>query len=152
MERVAYELHRRVRRTFSLLPGLSFNRRSERIANKVAPLIGPFAAGKNRARSKANKFGPFQLRVTQMESELFFDVIQTGGKLCVVVNSDHQFFKDVLEPLAQGTVGPKEAATTLELILLAYARAEKLLGNKIDKKTLHSLREAWSNALGAFLT
>ena len=79
----------------------------------------------------------------------FFDFVLENGRLVLVLDPHHPFYKTVYKPLLDGaTPREREMRTQLELILLAIARCEAAgTGSKFRE-----LRLAWSHVLATFLT
>jgi hypothetical protein len=82
----------------------------------------------------------------------FFNYARAEGKLVLVLNPEHQFYRLVYKPLLesedQRDVGIR---TSIDLLLLAAARAEALLEGKDALKVAEQLRANWSDTLATFL-
>ncbi len=82
----------------------------------------------------------------------FFNYARAEGKLVLVLNPDHQFYKLVYRPLLeseeQRDLGIR---TSIDLLLLAAARAEALLEGRDELKVAEQLRAHWSDTLATFL-
>jgi hypothetical protein len=53
--------------------------------------------------------------------------------------------------LGQNSLDPAKASNVINLMLLAATRAEALLTNKDERKTLAKFRKEWSEVLDALL-
>mgnify|MGYP000214896137 CR=1 FL=1 len=81
----------------------------------------------------------------------FFSTVHEQGRLLLVVNPEHEFFRHVYEPLQKlETPEARALLTQLELVLLASARAEAALAPQVTE-TLQRHRAEWSNVLATFL-
>ncbi len=82
----------------------------------------------------------------------FFNYARAEGKLILVLNPDHQFYRLVYKPLLESE-DQREVAlrTSIDLLLLAAARAEALLEGKDALKVAEQLRADWSDTLATFL-
>ena len=82
----------------------------------------------------------------------FFDYARTEGTLILVLNPDHPFYKFVYKPLLESDDHRDVALrTSVDLLLLAAARAEARLEEKDDIKVAEQLRADWSDTLATFL-
>ena len=82
----------------------------------------------------------------------FFNYARAKGKLVLVLNPDHPFYKLVYKPLLESE-DPRDVATrmSIDLLLLAAARAEALIEGKEESKVAEQLRADWSDTLATFL-
>ena len=76
----------------------------------------------------------------------FFNYARAEGKLVLVLNPEHQFYRLVYKPLLESE-DQRDAAlrTSIDLLLLAAARAEALLEGKDALKVAEQLRAVWSD-------
>ena len=82
----------------------------------------------------------------------FFNYARAEGKLVLVLNPDHPFYKLVYKPLLESEDQRDVALrTSIDLVLLAAARAEALLEGKDALKVAEQLRADWSDTLATFL-
>lgn len=83
----------------------------------------------------------------------FFNYARAEGKLVLVLNPDHPFYKLVYKPLLESE-DQRDVATriSLDLLLLAAARAEALIEGKDELKVAEQLRADWSDTLATFLS
>jgi hypothetical protein len=82
----------------------------------------------------------------------FFNYARAEGKLVLVLNPDHQFYRVVYRPLLESEDQRDVALrTSIDLLLLAAARAEALLEGKDALKVAEQLRIDWSDTLATFL-
>lgn len=82
----------------------------------------------------------------------FYNHARSDGKLILVLNPDHPFFKLVYRPLLESE-DPRDVAmrTGIDLLLLAAARAEALIDGKDALKIVEQFRADWSDTLATFL-
>lgn len=82
----------------------------------------------------------------------FFNYARDDGRLVLVLNPDHPFYKLVYEPLLESDNPSDETVRSqIDLLLLAAARTEALLEDKEAIKVAEQLRTAWSDTLATFL-
>jgi hypothetical protein len=87
-----------------------------------------------------------------LSDNCFFTYARTEGKLVLVLNPEHQFYRLVYKPLLESEDQRDLALrTSFDLLLLAAARAEALLEGKDALKVAEQLRADWSDALATFL-
>jgi hypothetical protein len=91
----------------------------------------------------------YQIQRAGLPSASFFRTDQREGKLIITLNTKHPFFDRVYEPLARSTNA--DARFAIEVLLLAAGRAEFDVSGPDAGGTLRQHREAWSDALAAFL-
>lgn len=83
----------------------------------------------------------------------FFDIAYEAGKLILVLDPHHPFYKKVYRPAADGVSSrDREMKTQLELMLLAAARAEVMAKTPAVADKMREFRLAWSNALATFFS
>jgi hypothetical protein len=88
----------------------------------------------------------------EQDSGPFYKPLVADGLLVAVLNSNHLFFRKFYEPLVgQSGLDSAKASHVINLILLAATRAEALLTNKEERKTLAKFRKEWSEVLDALL-
>jgi len=82
----------------------------------------------------------------------FFNYERDAGKLVLVLNPDHPFYRLVYKQLLESEDQRDVALrTSVDLLLLAAARAEALLEGKDALKIAEQLRADWSDTLATFL-
>jgi hypothetical protein len=82
----------------------------------------------------------------------FYKPLVSDGVLVAVLNSNHLFFRKFYEPLAgQNGLDSAKASHVINLMLLAATRAEALMNNRDERKTLAKFRKEWSEVLDALL-
>ena len=95
----------------------------------------------------------YRIQKMPMDDLSFFVPHLSNGELKIVLNQEHPFF-ECLYPRLGGTQDnkPIDFKTALELLIIAYARAEVSVVRNIGKQQIQQLRESWSNNLAAFLS
>ncbi len=69
----------------------------------------------------------------------------------MTINTDHAFHERLLAPLLQHRVIPTvDAIAGLELLLLAYSRAETSL-SKDERQIAQRVRQKWADTLSAYI-
>ena len=92
--------------------------------------------------------------VSQRLSETkFFNYARDDGRLIMVLNPEHPFYKKVYKPLLDSDC-PRDAAlrTQIDLLLLAAVRNEALLENDHEINKSEAFRQNWSDTLATFLS
>jgi hypothetical protein len=88
----------------------------------------------------------------EQDSGPFYKPLVSDGVLVAVLNSNHLFFRKFYEPLVgQSGLDQAKASHVINLMLLAATRAEALLKNKEERKTLAKFRREWSEVFDALL-
>jgi hypothetical protein len=81
----------------------------------------------------------------------FFSTALADGRLTLVINPDHPFYRKVYKPLVEEkSAGTVKLRGQLELLLLAAARSEALASAE-EREVLRSHRSEWSRAVATFL-
>jgi hypothetical protein len=82
----------------------------------------------------------------------FFNYARDNGRLVLVINPEHPFYKVVYKPLLESDSPRDEAIRSqIDLLLLAAARNEALLEDHEALKLAESIRNGWSDTLATFL-
>ena len=82
----------------------------------------------------------------------FFNHARDNGRLLVVINPEHPFYKVVYGKLLDSDSPHDEAIRSqIDLLLLAAARNEALLEDQEVIKVAENLRKGWSDTLATFL-
>lgn len=95
-----------------------------------------------------------EYRIVQkaLSDTCFFNYARAEGKLVLVLNPDHPFYKLVYRPLLESEDQRDLALRTgVDLLLLAAARAEALIDGKDELKVAEQFRVDWSDTLATFL-
>ncbi len=82
----------------------------------------------------------------------FFNYARAGGGLVLVLNPEHPFYKLVYKPLLESE-DQRDVSwrTSIDLLLLAAARAAALIEENDALKVVEKLRADWSDTLATFL-
>ncbi len=94
----------------------------------------------------------YQIVPKALSDTCFFNYARAEGKLVLVLNPDHPFYKLVYRPLLESE-DQRDIATrmSIDLLLLAAARAEAQIEGKEDLRVAEQLRANWSDTLATFL-
>jgi len=95
-----------------------------------------------------------QYKIVQasLRNTSFFNYTQESGRLVLVLNPDHPFFRKVYSPLLDADTDlARTIRTQLDLILFSMARSETLFGKDEEVEVLEKLRQVWSDTLATFL-
>ena len=82
----------------------------------------------------------------------FFNYARDEGRLVVVINPEHPFYKTVYKSLLESDSSRDEVIRAqIDLLLLAAARNEALLEDPDTLKAAEVIRNGWSDTLATFL-
>lgn len=105
------------------------------------------STGGNSGGSTAYRIVPTALCETA-----FFNYARAEGRLVLVLNPEHPFYKLVYKPLLESDNPSDETVRSqIDLLLLAAARTEALLESKDTLEVAEQLRTGWSDTLATFL-
>jgi hypothetical protein len=164
IEAVARTLNRRARETFQRMATSRHSSSASRLAQRRDALLEPPSAARRSShhdpshadeeRNPSLAITGLRYQVARMglaDSELFRPELR-GTTLTMTMNTDHAFYEQFLTPpLRSGSLRSSEAIAPLELLLLAYCRAEIDLHKKLDRQIAKRIRECWGNALAAYI-
>lgn len=97
---------------------------------------------------------PMQYTIIEgnMQNTYFYDYILQEGRLILLLNPAHPFYKKLYKPLSESDQTAAQALRgQLELILLAAARSEALASEPGDREVLAKYRADWSHTIANFL-
>ena len=166
IERIAHQLNSRVRNTFISAKKNVGELRSEKKATQFDSRLEPPITSKYQfekrkqhnpeahARCRVEFPGlKYKIRLKKLESLSFFQTTIKRGTLVLDLNEEHPFCRKIYRPLvASQSEQTRIYRDKLELILLAFGRAEQTLTKRDKNRFLDKLRETWSNNLATFLT
>jgi hypothetical protein len=166
IERIAHQLNSRVRNKFISVKKKTTELRSERRAAQFdcrlePPILSSHSSQKDKRRISewptrhriAFPGLKYKIRLSKLESLSFFQSAIKRGILVLDLNEEHPFFRKIYRPLISSEDGQtKVFRDNLELLLLAFVRAEQTLRKGSKKRLIDQLRDIWSNNLGTFLT
>ena len=95
----------------------------------------------------------YRILSTALSETSFFNYARDEGRLVLIVNPEHPFFKIVYGKLLDSD-SPRDIAvrSQIDLLLLAAARNEALLDDQQSIEVAESIRKGWSDTLATFLT
>ena len=95
----------------------------------------------------------YKIVETPVRDTSFFNYARQNGRLILVLNPQHPFYKQIYQQLAESdTPCDQQLRTQLELLLLAAARSEATEDNPGAIAQLERQRQRWSDTLATFLT
>lgn len=95
----------------------------------------------------------YRILPTALTDTVFFDYARDNGRLLLVLNPEHPFYKLVYKPLLESEDPRAETIRSqIDLLLLAAARTEALLEGTDAVKLAEQLRSGWSDTLATFLS
>jgi hypothetical protein len=85
------------------------------------------------------------------ESTFFLPVLD-AGRMTMIINPKHRFYKQIYRPLLEGeTRKPEDLLLALQLLLLSATRAEAAASSAAERKIIASFRREWSEVLEVLL-
>lgn len=88
----------------------------------------------------------------RLKDTAFFSAVIQDGRLVMVLNPDHPFYKRLYQPLMNNEhFRPDDVRRMLDLMLLAAARAEASATRANERDAITNYRAEWSRALAVFL-
>ena len=94
----------------------------------------------------------YKIVETPVRDTSFFNYARQNGRLILVLNPQHPFYKQMYRQLAESdTPSDQQLRTQLELLLLAAARSEAAEDNPRMLAQLERQRQLWSDTLATFL-
>jgi hypothetical protein len=89
--------------------------------------------------------------IQRVATRTLFEPELIGRTLTLNLNTDHAFYEQLLLPLlGSRSVRSTDAITPVEVLRLAYCRAEIGLQKKGDKDIAKDIRKRWGDALTAY--
>ena len=118
--------------------------RDNKILNALGKKLSP---NENTGTSTQYRIVP-----TALSETAFFNYARDEGRLVLVLNPEHPFYRLVYKPLLESDNPSDETVRSqIDLLLLAAARTEALLEDNEMLKTAEQLRSCWSDTLATFL-
>lgn len=166
IERIAHELNARVRRSFIQIkdnePYSEARSQAESRDYLLEPPLrscddlsgyGVTCSIRDKVHPKVTLPGlAYRIEHKVLKEVSFYVPLLSDREIVLLLNEDHPFYEQVYAPIAySANLDIKVARQYLELLLLAVARAECGVRNKVEKACAGSLRKSWSNVLAAFL-
>jgi hypothetical protein len=157
VEKVARELSTRARAVFAAQSAK--RTAATRVAEKKEILLEPPMRSRS-ALQKYRKIGSsdrslrlrFCVENRAAENVHFFNVRFSAGELVVSLNADHAFYERFYSRLREQRIAPTRAVLKyIEIMILAAARAESLLGRGPRQGQSSRFRELWSRILSTYL-
>ncbi len=126
----------------------SLRPRDSRVIDALGKKLPPLPENNHDAGAATR----YRILPTALTDTTFFDYARDNGRLILVLNPEHPFYKVVYKPLLESEDTRDEIMRSkIDLLLLAAARAEALLENPDSVKLAEQLRGDWSNTLATFL-
>jgi hypothetical protein len=163
LETVARTLNRRVRQAFQQIASHRSYSPATRLAESRDALLEPPLStrrsrrgGPSQADGEQTPLSPItglHYRVSRLglPDGTLFEPELTGKTLTMNLNTDHAFYAQQLLPL-QGnrSIRSSDALAPVEVLLLAFCRAEIGLHKRADKEAAKHIRKRWGDALTAY--
>lgn len=156
LEQIARELNATVRKLYlsvkeedTVPPSVSAAERSE----VLLPPVGRLTTTNSDSSVEAalNRL-QYRIEIDRSDDMAFYMPFLHRDRLRLVLNSEHEFFRRMYEPLDKDDAVPTAVMLQhLQLLLLSAARAECGLRSKEHREAVAELRRSWGNALTAFL-
>ena len=119
---------------------------------KVLGALGKKLTPAAKSNGEGGATTEYRIVPTALSETAFFNYARDEGRLVLVLNPDHPFYKLVYKPLLESDNSKDEAIRSqIDLLLLAAARTEALLEGTDKLKIAEQLRAGWSDTLATFL-
>ena len=161
IEAVARTLNARVRAAFARIKTEDKISPSERRATEADVLINPPSLfleklnGRNAsARAQAQSIAGLQYSLTPkpLKNSAMFEAALRSGTVNVHLNTRHVFYEQIYQRIKKQRALPScDALTLIELLMLAYSRAELSVASQTASRHAAQLRFAWGEVLTSFL-
>ena len=94
----------------------------------------------------------YRIMPAALSETAFFNYVRDDGRLLLVLNREHPFFKAIYRRLLDSE-SPQDKAlrSQIDLLLLAAARTEALVDDQQAIQAVEAFRSGWSDALATFL-
>ena len=149
MERFTKSEDRAGKKDNMLVPLPQYPRPRDNIVLKALGTKLNIVEGRQDDSKNSTEYRIISMALSETE---FFNYARGDGKLILVLNPDHPFFKLVYKPLLEGgNLSDETIRSQIDLLLLAMARSEALLDDKKALKIAEKLRARWSDTLATFL-
>ena len=142
LESVARRLNSRVRSTFAALLAPASSKAAVRATQQDRLLPTPRRHGGPAMARHAGL--AYEVKIQAIAGREFMSVTQERGKVTLILNEDHPFYRTLYRPLAESSGTGRFA---VECLLFAAARA----GLEVREDQARRYVEQWSDALAAFL-
>ena len=174
IEAAARALNARARRAHLAARAAERFTESEKLATEREKLLRPLPPGSRdrdrRVIAQLRKWHPelrkpaptngdpvnqvaYKIVETPVRDTSFFNYARQNGRLILVLNPQHPFYKQIYKQLAESdTPCDQQLRTQLELLLFAAARSEAAEDNPSAIAQLERQRQLWSDTLATFLT
>lgn len=168
MKSIAWALNARARKAHQAVKvAKRFSASEDRARTKDSMLMPLPESPRNRDKkvldALSRKLGPakidkpapsmeYRIVPVPLSETAFFNYARDKGRLILVINPEHPFYKVVYKPLLDSD-SPRDRAirSQIDLLLLAAARSEALLEDAGTLKLAETIRNGWSDTLATFL-
>jgi hypothetical protein len=166
VERIAHDIHSRVRGRFVKLKTEEVTSPAESLATRRDYLLEP-PAKQLVTGNTASKYGiadvtkydlkrplpglTYRIEHKAMREVSFFIPVILNEEVVLILNEEHPFYQQVYTPAVEAPSVTKSFRLSLEIMLFAAARAEYSAGGRMRRGWATNYRESWSNILAAFL-
>ena len=119
---------------------------------RVLAALGARLGSKSSDTDSEDRSTGYRILPAALSETSFFNYALDGGRLVLVINPEHPFFKVVYGKLLDSE-SPQDIAlrSQIDLLLLAAARSEALLDDQRSIEVAEAFREGWSDTLATFL-
>ena len=129
----------------------SLRGRDQRVINQLRKRYPEFRKPAPTNGDPANQVA-YKIVETPVRDTSFFNYARYNGRVILVLNPHHPFYKQIYQQLAESdTPRDQQLRTQLELLLLAAARSEAAEDNPRSIAQLERQRQLWSDTLATFL-
>jgi hypothetical protein len=150
---IARTLNRRVRLAHIDLAAQQVERAAANVAAQKDILLRalPVAPGLNGRPITTDGQRQYRLALEKIDERVFSQTRFQEGQITVILNTMHEFFRDVYGPLVDAdSVQSQHHRKQLELLLFALGRTLHLERPTPDQAVIQSFMTDWSRAIAAF--
>ena len=147
---IARGLNARVRRRFGELRQVPGYSEASQKAASLEPGLQPIRRKMLTNSRKQGGRHRYKLEVRPLESEAFYSVELRNGSLSVVLNQNHTFYTELFSRAKE--VDPRGVGISLEMLMLALARAEIETRSVRSREWQAIQRSAWGRTTELFLS
>lgn len=123
-------------------------KRDKRVLDAIGARLGPVVASRDGGENERE----YRVIPAALSETAFFNYARDSGRLILVINPEHPFYKTVYQPLLDSNdEKDQEIRTKIDLVLMAAARSESLLEEELSMSMAEKYRKGWSDTLATFL-
>jgi hypothetical protein len=164
LEQVARALNGRVRQRFERAKATASLGSAERQASRADHSLPPLPRRKETVPEALAEFiraaetdeysagQSYRIIASELPTTAAFEVISSKGRIFLLLNVKHPFYRDLYGPLAMSdSPRDQDVAKQIALLILAAARAEVCAPRVAERSQIRAFRDNWAGVLATFL-